>query len=185
MLLNRKDAQRARKHSKAFAGWLLPEVETVSFADGDNEKSEGKGIFGTSFSARIGQKTEVFRGLCLLISTWCLSFILFILIYLSRFSSLRNRGMEGRGWGIPEKQGTGNRKGPRRRRSIWKGLDIQSFCAAGSYFSAKLVGAELCAGEAGGGFQNGSRSSSAKEENGLRGRQFNVWERSGGWTRGA
>jgi hypothetical protein len=35
-------------------------------------------------------------------------------------------------------QGTGNRKGP-RRRSIWRRLDIRSLCADGSYLSAKIT----------------------------------------------
>jgi hypothetical protein len=59
----------------------------------------------------------------------------------------RNRGRGGgyRKTGV-RGQRSGVRKSPRRGRSIGRRLDIRSLCAAGSYSSAKRVGAELCAG---------------------------------------
>jgi hypothetical protein len=55
------DAQRARKHSKAFAGALYPGAAKVSVADGTGGKARGKGLFEAGLSARIGQKGRDLR----------------------------------------------------------------------------------------------------------------------------
>jgi hypothetical protein len=73
LLLYKNDAQRAREHSKAFAGELKPEVKTVSFEDGNREKNKGKRtdlgrLFGSNRAKRPGFEAKnrdfpvIFRG---------------------------------------------------------------------------------------------------------------------------
>jgi hypothetical protein len=62
LLLYKLDAQRAREHFKAFAGLLELEVETISFANGRDERSAGKWIARSPvFWFEPGEKVS-FRG---------------------------------------------------------------------------------------------------------------------------